>query len=433
MLEKFQDLFANPEFLVVYLISYHQSTLIQIFDILSYHHGSSERLPSYPPGFLEIFENAEKLEIIVQKLSNNLDNSKVYARVFSKVFKHSYKRTSIECLLASRFLLKKALINYRQSKGNEIKELYKDPTLPSNFQVAKFVVLLIKNKLSWILYGAFFEKSWNILKGNIDEINFNGRNILSVKNHTTAVIEKRYSFYSDPFFSPSEDIIKVEAMNKISDKGEIVELSQNTLELKRVILRDSKYHYSYPFTFIDKEDEFILPEVASHSKQFLIRKPYEEKDKIFLRGLEQPLIDPTLIKLSGIYYLFAGSSSFGTTEQNLFYSVDSFIGPYKPHHLNPIVVNPKGARNAGRIFEKNGELFRFGQNNTSSYGNGIVINKIIEISDEKYSEEEVGSIRFTDCFGPHTIDIKNREIVLDFYKNKFNVFAGLNRIKNRFF
>ena len=101
--------------------------------------------------------------------------------------------------------------------------------------------------------------------------------------------------------------------------------------------------------------------------------------------------------------------------------------------MNPIVVNPKGARNAGRIYEKNGELFRFGQNNTSSYGNGIVISKITEISDEKYSEEEVGSIGFTDCLGPHTIDIKNREIVLDFYKDKFNFFAGLNRIKNRFF
>ena len=383
--------------------------------------------------FYEIFENAEKLEIIVQKLSNNLNSGKVYAKVFSKVFKHSYKRTSIECLLASRFLLKKALINYRQSKGNEIKELYKDQTIPSNFEVAKFVIILIKNKLSWILYGAFYEKSWNILKGNIDEINFYERNILSVKNHTIAVIEKRYSFYSDPFFSPSEDIIKVEAMNKLSDKGEIVELSQNTLELKRIILGDSKNHYSYPFTFIDKKDEFILPEVASHSKQFFISKPYEEEDKIFLWGLEQPLKDPTIIKLDGIYYLFAGFSSFETIEQNLFYSVDSLIGPYKPHPLNPIVVNPKGARNAGRIFEKNGELFRFGQNNTSSYGNGIVINKIIEISEEKYREEEVGSIRFNDCFGPHTIDIKNREIILDFYEDKFNIFAGFNRIKTRFF
>ena len=60
-------------------------------------------------------------------------------------------------------------------------------------------------------------------------------------------------------------------------------------------------------------------------------------------------------------------------------------------------------------------------------------NKIIEISEEKYCEEEVGSIRFNDCFGPHTIDIKNREMILDFYEDKFNIFAGFNRIKTRFF
>ena len=403
------------------------------FDILSYEHGGPEKYPNNLAGFHEISENAEKLEIIVQKLSHTDDSGKVYARAFSKVFNYSYKKTSIEYLLASRFLLRKAVINYRQSKEITIKELRKDHAFPSNFQVVKFFIKLIKNKISRILYGAFYEKSWNIMKGNIDEINFEGKNSLTVKNHKTALIEKRYSFYTDQFFSQSEDIIRVEAMNKISSKGEIVELSQDTLEFKRVILGDSKNHYSYPSTFIDKDNEFILPEVASHSKQFLIRKPYEENNKIFLRGLEQPLIDPNLIKFRGVYYLFAGFSSSGTTEQNLFYSVDSFIGPYKPHQLNPIVVNPKGARNAGRIYKKNGELYRFGQNNTSSYGNGIVISKITELSDVKYSEEEVGSIGFTDCFGPHTIDIKNREIVLDFYKDKFNFFAGLNRIKNRFF
>ena len=405
----------------------------QNLDILSYFYGNSDKHPNNLPGFREISENAEKLEIIVQKLSNNPDSGKIYARVFSKVFKHSYKRTSIECLLASRFLLRKALINYKESKWNQINKPYKVDTLPSNLQVIKFFILLIKNKISWIVYGAFYEKSWNILKGDIDEINFNERNILTVKNHKVAVIEKRYSFYSDPFFSPSKDIIRVEAMNKSSDKGEIVELSQNTLELKRIILGNPKYHYSYPFTFIDKEDEFILPEVASHSKQFFISKPYEEEDKIFLWGLDQPLKDPTIININGIYYLFAGFSSFETIEQNLFYSLNSLDGPYKPHPLNPIVVNPKGARNAGRIFEKNGDLFRFGQNNTSSYGNGIIINKIIEISEEKYCEEEVGSIRFNDCFGPHTIDIKNREMILDFYEDKFNIFAGFNRIKTRFF
>ena len=110
------------------------------FDILAYYHGSPEKHPSNPTGFHEIYENAEKLEIIVQKLSNTLNGATVYARVSSKVFNYSLKKTSIEHLLASRFLLKKALINYRQSKGIAIKELSKDHTLPSNFQVAKFFI-----------------------------------------------------------------------------------------------------------------------------------------------------------------------------------------------------------------------------------------------------------------------------------------------------
>ena len=58
------------------------------FDILAYYHGSPEKHPSNPTGFYEISENAEKLEIIVQKLSHTDDSGKVYARAFSKVFNY---------------------------------------------------------------------------------------------------------------------------------------------------------------------------------------------------------------------------------------------------------------------------------------------------------------------------------------------------------
>ncbi len=66
---------------------------LQRLDILSYHHGDPEYYRGRPAGFYEIYENADSVGIIVQKLSNKLDAGEVLVRGYSKVHHHSYKKT----------------------------------------------------------------------------------------------------------------------------------------------------------------------------------------------------------------------------------------------------------------------------------------------------------------------------------------------------
>ncbi|MEN1280068.1 hypothetical protein AAIH11_35115, partial [Pseudomonas aeruginosa] len=61
-----------------------------------------------PAGFYEIYENADSVGIIVQKLSNKLDAGEVLVRGYSKVHHHSYKKTSRNFYLNSVVLLRKA-------------------------------------------------------------------------------------------------------------------------------------------------------------------------------------------------------------------------------------------------------------------------------------------------------------------------------------
>ena len=54
--------------------------------------------------------------------------------------------------------------------------------------------------------------------------------------------------------------------------------------------------------------------------------------------------------------------------------------------------------------------------------------KINQLTKNFYSEEKVSSISIDSALGPHTIDIKNSEIIFDFYSNDFNMLAGYRRI-----
>jgi hypothetical protein len=83
---------------------------------------------------------------------------------------------------------------------------------------------------------------------------------------------------------------------------------------------------------------------------------------------------------------------------------------------------------AGKIFSLDGQLYRFGQNNSYGYGDKIAVQKIILLSEHSYSEEYFKEIFFSDASGPHTIDFFQNDVIYDFYVNRFSIFAGVRRV-----
>ncbi len=151
----------------------------------------------------------------------------------------------------------------------------------------------------------------------------------------------------------------------------------------------------------------------------------------FLKGLEDERIkDPTLFNYDGRWWLFAGKQE-ASADMLFLWSSECIQGPYEEHPESPIVMDPSCARPAGPIVEFNGELFRPGQDNRGSYGNGITICKISQLSSERYREECVAEIRVKNAFGPHTLGIKLNSTVIDFYEEKLNPLAWLSRLKNK--
>jgi hypothetical protein len=391
-------------------------------DVLSFHHGDPRYFRGRPAGFYELLYDAKSIGLIVQKLSNVLDGGQVLALGHAKAVRYSYRKTVRGLYQSSPELLRRAVINYLADAPINIEPIGKNYHLPSNYLIILFCARLLIRKMKRLFYGIFWEKRWNIaVFENMDPLT---TGVLAVSDAKCAVFPVGYNFYADPFFSADGSSIRVEALVGATGRGRIIELDAYSLGFQRILLAGP--HFSYPFTFVEKECEYILPEVAGHESPYLLEVSNKAK-KIPLLGLEKlRLIDPSLVEVDGRYYLFGGHQ--GSAADMLYlYLADSAIGPYEPHRMNPVVIDPVNARMGGRFLVCEGRLYRLGQDNSDSYGNGLRVMEVLRIDPEAYEEREVARLCFSDANGPHTLDIRNGRAVLDFYVDKFSPLAGYRR------
>lgn len=112
--------------------------------------------------------------------------------------------------------------------------------------------------------------------------------------------------------------------------------------------------------------------------------------------LKKPLVDSFIIPHDGKYWLFGSDHSGISTKKNgqleIWYS-SSPLGPWKPHKKNPIYNADKsmGARNGGRPFIYNENLYRIGQDCGETYGRRIRVFKVEILTADEFKEVEVPS------------------------------------------
>ena len=395
--------------------------------ILSFHHGDPAKYRGRPAGFYEILNKEKTIIIIVQRLTNKLDSGTILAFGESKIINFSYKKTAINFYSNSKFLLSKAIDNLIEKKELNIKKDGKIYTLPNNLTVLRFILSTFINLNKKIFYGLFFEKKWKVAISK-NKLTFNGDEIISSHNLNEVPIDKKYTFYADPFFSYNNKSLRLEALNRFNGLGELLEISIDNLQKQKLIL--SKGHNSYPFSFVYKKKEYLLPEVASNSPPYILPIDLNYKEKIFIKGLENKrIVDATLFEYQEHWYLFFGYQNNASTVLNLWVS-DSPLAKFKPHPKTPIVVSPKNARMAGGILRIKDSLIRFGKNNEGEYGKSLSTLMIDKLTPKDYSEKYIGRVKIDNYNGPHTLNfsVDTNLITFDYYTNKFSFFAGVRRI-----
>jgi len=248
-------------------------------------------------------------------------------------------------------------------------------------------------KLASKFLGKLFVQQWiiGIARCNIRDIVMEKQLSADIK---WLRIDQPERFYADPFILPSnngsEYIILAEDLSFSENYGKISALSldKDLNNAGTKVLLDTGSHLSYPFVFEENGRTYIIPESSKAGKASCYEYDAHTGNLVFLKDIiEEPLLDSTIIKYKGKYWLF-GSQKIKDLHYKLnIYFSDSLFGPYKAHSANPVRTGRDGIRPAGNFFEADGEIYRPAQNNKRGYGDSISLNKLKVLNEDQFEEE----------------------------------------------
>ncbi|KAK9070270.1 hypothetical protein SSX86_010670 [Deinandra increscens subsp. villosa] len=208
------------------------------------------------------------------------------------------------------------------------------------------------------------------------------------------------NFVADPFLYVKGDVLYLffETKNPITMQGDIgaARSIDNGSSWEQIgVVLDEEWHLSYPYVFDYDNQIYMMPEGSKNGDLRLYRAvDFPLKWKLEKVILKRPLIDTVMVEYGSKYWLFGSDHSRISSKKNgeleIWYSNTPF-GPWKQHKKNPVHNKGKesGARNGGRPFFYEGNMYRLGQDDGETYGKRVRVFKIEALTPYSYKEVEV--------------------------------------------
>jgi hypothetical protein len=404
------------------------------YGVWSFHHGDDLSNRGGPPGFWEVFLNQPVTGSVLQILGDSLDGGQILMRSYSSTDKVSvFRNLNNYYWKTSNFLfivLKDVATNgenailQRVKKYNSPIDLYSNTIfkIPKNLDFLPLLIVKAFQIFNSKVQNLIFIEQW-ILKFKLNKSSDVYANKLYEFN---SIIPGKDRFWADPFvvFENEKYYVFFEEFLNKSGKAHIscleINLNGEVGESNEVIVED--YHLSYPFIFKNNSDYYIIPESQAnrsvdlyHCQEFPLKW---QKVKTLLDNVD--LVDSTIINYNGKYWLFANvQSNKGANtvdELSIFYSHSFDSDNWIPHTQNPVISDVRLARPAGKIFIKEGKLYRPSQDCSIRYGYGLNINEITILNESEYEEKFVKKILplfGENLLGIHTLNACNSFSIVD--------------------
>ncbi len=239
------------------------------------------------------------------------------------------------------------------------------------------------------------------------------------------------TYWADPFpverdgrfFVFFEEFVYAKGRAHIS----VLEINPNNHKITEstpVVERD--YHLSYPFILEDEGSLYMIPESSERNTVELyqcVKFPYEWKfEKNLLEGIKAA--DATIVKHDNRWWMFANvtpKGAFTSDQLHIFYA-DHLKGPWVHHQENPVLLDARWSRPAGKFFSTEENLYRVSQDCFRVYGRAIMISKVLELSVEHYVEERIKTIEpdwFPGIQRVHTLNRSDGLTMIDGFFTRF--------------
>ena len=263
---------------------------------------------------------------------------------------------------------------------------------------------------------------------------------IGVGKHSDAVIERKNKievtllkntwryWCADPFLFEYNQTTYVfmEVYDKIKQRGFIGYriIDENGKASKICSCLNIDKHMSYPFIYECDGNIYMMPECYQNNKLVIYRAekfPNEwVEDQVILDDVK--VCDSNIVEMEGKQYLATlkiHGMPYQYDEMSLYcFGKDGWI----PCVNNPVVVGAEKARNGGAYFKYKEQLVRPAQNCVDSYGENLSFQKVKEISEEEYCEEEISKLYIGDVVvrnskkrfdGIHTFNTNGKYDVID--------------------
>jgi len=203
---------------------------------------------------------------------------------------------------------------------------------------------------------------------------------------------------ADPFPVPGlPQTFLCEIYSYATDLGKIgiVEAVNGKIVSVRPVGLPSKTHLSYPFLFKENGAVYCIPENAQSCETAIyeLRSPSMALVGSSIIQSGRPVVDPTLFKWHGKYWIAYTDLGIGRDDNLCLMSASTLMGPWTPHPGNPVKIDIRSARSAGPLFEVDGNLYRPAQDCSRTYGGAIIINRIRQCDESNFSEEFVCKVK----------------------------------------
>lgn len=181
-----------------------------------------------------------------------------------------------------------------------------------------------------------------------------------------------------------------ELQNSFNAKGVLMKTStvDNVNWTEPDIALEESFHLSFPNVFDLDGETWMIPETFM-SGQVRLYKENKTTGQFNLHNIlleGSKYVDSFIFKKENTYYLFTSIQYDDQSyDLKLFYS-DCLNDGYVEHPMSPISHGKAFQRNAGRLVEKDGRLFRPAQECTDFYGQNVHILEVIELSRTYYKE-----------------------------------------------
>jgi len=160
-------------------------------------------------------------------------------------------------------------------------------------------------------------------------------------------------------------------------------------------LFDFPFHMSYPFLLRHEGRLFCVPE-TNEAREVSLYVLDEEgatwtKDCDLITG--RRLADATLFPWENRWWLLATDVEDEQVRNLHAWFAPDLRGPWREHTANPVKIDVRSSRPAGRPFVHDGSLYRPAQDCSEGYGGAVTINRVVSLSPTRFREETVSMVR----------------------------------------